>query len=153
MAILSANLYMSHRPPLGRRDLLAGLADTFYQGALVWFETAAEGGITPVIAAGTEFAGVVIIPSDGATTADTTRVAISTRGSWLFPTVEANPEDFYGQTLYGDVSAASDNPADVLIAADTDTGDIAIGHADEYVSATAYWANIDNRSVPHVATS
>lgn len=138
---------MSHRgPDIGRRKYLCGIADTFFKGALVWWETAAEGGITPVIAAGTEFAGVVTTASDGATTAETTKVDLSTRGSWLMPLVESDPETIYGQAVCGDVSASSDNPADLLILADAVTGDIVMGACDEWVDATEIWIDIERRN-------
>lgn len=151
MAVLSADstAISRHRGETKVRYLVAGVADIFYKGALVFW--AAGGGITPVPAAGLEFAGIVAEASDGTTTSGTTRVKVHTGGEHLILYNGTPALTDEGTLLSCDVSAASDNPTDLILHSAGATGDFGIGVITEYVSAAAgAWVNIERNTLATV---
>lgn len=150
MAALAADTPIQHRgADLGIRHPLSAVTDVFYEGALLWWSTSGD-GVTPVIAAGTEFAGVCL--EGVSATAATTRVKLATKGSFLFGMTIASAQVFNGQVVFGDVSAGSDNPTDCLLDSPATANDIPVGVGEEYVSATSGWVNIERRNFPTLAT-
>lgn len=132
-------------------ELKSAVADTFYRNALAWWSTTAE-GITPVLAAGTEFAGVVLKASDGAVTAGD-RIQVALRGFVRISnlgTAIANAQDAQGQLIFGDVSGGSDNPADVLTDGAAAIGDLAIGRCVEWIDTTTIIVDLSDRSTATV---
>ena len=148
MAVLSADSTqaLQHRGNIVVKELVCGVADIFYRGGLCYY--LAAGGITPVAAAGLEFAGICLEGSNGTTTSGTTRVKVATGGEWLIKYSGTPALTDEGTLLDVDVSAASDNPADLILDSAGATGDFPIGKIVEFVSATAgAWVSFDNRAL------
>lgn len=146
MAVLSANVRMDHRADtLVRTEVLAAVTDVFYGGAAIWWSTTAE-GVTPVCASGTEFAG--FCEEQVSATMAVTKIKL-VNGVFKIPTAGASAQATQGQFVYGDASAGSDNPAD-LIFTGTASGDVGVGVALEYVSSTSCWMDSRVRTLPTV---
>lgn len=152
MAVLSANSTqaLEHRgDPRIREFVCYGTSDIFYRGALCFWNATA--GITPIPAAGLEFAGICVEPSNGATVLDVTRIKIATAGEWLLLYSGTPAATDVGTLLSVDVSAASDNPADLLLHSAGATGDFSIGVITEFVSAArGAWVNIERYTLATV---
>ena len=149
MAVLSADstAVSRHRGECRRAKLVNGVADeTYYKGAIVYY--LAAGKITPVNAAGLVPAGIVAEASDGAIGTSAT-VDVWIAGEFLIAYATPAQTD-EGQMVYTDVSAASDNPAELLPAGhgSLSTGnDIAFGRVIEFVSSTAgSWVRLNDKS-------
>jgi hypothetical protein len=144
MAVLAADSTqpLPHRGTITTKELVCGVADIFYRGGLCWY--LAAGGITPVAASGLPFAGICLEGSNGTTTSGTTRIKVATGGEFLILYQGTPALTDEGTLLDCDVSAASDNPADLILDSAGGTGDFPIGIIVEYVSATAgAWVNLN----------
>ena len=151
MAVLSADSTqaLQHRGNIVVKELVCGVNDIFYRGGLCYY--LAAGGITPVAAAGLEFAGICLEGSNGTTTSGTTRVKVATGGEWLIKYSGTPALTDEGTLLSCDVSAASDNPTDLILHSGGATGDFGIGVITEYVSATlGAWVNIERNTLATV---
>ena len=128
-------------------ELVCGVADIFYKGGLCFY--LAAGGITPVAASGLEFAGICLEGSNGTTTSGTTRIKVAApHGQWLIKWSGTPALTDEGVLVFVDISAASDNPADLVLEAGAATGDFAIGKVVEFVSATAGgWVDFDDKTL------
>ena len=71
-----------------------------------------------------------------------TESKIAVDGEWLFPMTIASAQTFNGQPIAADVSAASDNPADLLTDAVATANDIIVGTGVQYVSSSSGWVDI-----------
>jgi len=149
MAVLSADstAVSAHRGNCRRVRLTNGVSDeTYYKGAIVYYLGA--GKITPVNAADLVPAGIVAEASDGAIGTSAT-VDVWVEGEFLIAYATPAVTD-EGQMIYTDISAASDNPADLLPAGHASisaTNDIAFGRVIQFVSSTAgSWVRIDDKS-------
>ena len=149
MAVLSADSTqaLEHRGDPKIRELIAGVTDIFYKGGLCYW--ASGGGITPVAASGLEFAGICM-EGVSATNA-VTRIKVATGGEWLLLYSGTPALTDEGTLLSVDVSAASDNPADLLLHSAGATGDFGIGVITEFVSAArGAWVNIERNTLATV---
>src|SRR5690348_9791484 len=116
MASRTTPLLMSTAGNLRRREIAAGIATTYYPGTGLWY--LAAGKVTNVPAAGLKFAGFV---GEGKviSAADVTagvRIVVILPEQILIPYTGAAQTD-EGEFLYVDISAASNNPVDLVPAA------------------------------------
>ena len=133
MAVLSADsaAVSAKRGICRSQKLVSGVADTYYKGAFT--SSLAAGKITPVPADNLPFAGIV---DEQTVAASGDRVPVIVEGEVLIAYTGAAVTD-EGEILYLDCSAASDNPADLVLVGAAATGDMAIGRIIEFVSSTA----------------
>lgn len=146
MSALTADTNLDHRGPIVIRHYKSAVADTFYKGAAVYYSTTVD-GITPVAAAGTEFAGFVAESPDGAVSIGD-RVKVYIKGTFKVPYASATPSGVNGQALCSDVTDASDNPSDFLVDSAAATGDLIVGIVEEWHDSSYVWLNIDSRVKP-----
>ncbi len=120
----------------------AAVADDFFAGAVV---SLTDDKVTPVSASGKEGCGIVVKTKLGAAVDDIIEVLIGGRVRIDGPTVAAT--DCW-TIMYVDVSAGSDNPADLLPNSAAATGDQPLGLIDRFVSTTSCWVNLDIKTAP-----
>lgn len=127
MAALSADTHLQHKGNLDwcKLTVKAVGADTFYAGALV-FGDATNGKAQVTCGSGDTFLG--ICAKQVVATAADDPVEIYTAGLWALPVTGAAEGDV-GEFVCVDISANSDNPADLVVFADLTpaTNDLAIG--------------------------
>ena len=126
----------------------AGVADTYFQGAVLSFLDATAAGVTPVPASGLRFAGICMETYTDAAVGDILEIAID--GLWKVPVAVANAWDAQGELIHVDISAASDDPGDLVIT--TATGDYGFGRCEKWIDASNLLANIGVRSAHAVAS-
>lgn len=143
MAALSAAVKLTSYGVPTSIKVPAGVADTFYQGAILSWLDATTHGVTPVSAAGLRFAGICLETVTGAAIGDEIEIAID--GLWKLPVAIANGYDADGELLYVDASAGSDNPADLLCATAATT-DYGCARIEKWVDASNVLANIAIRA-------
>jgi hypothetical protein len=148
MAALAADAHHPHKGNLEDFKLAVKAvgADTFYAGALV-FGDASNGKAQVTCASGDTFLG--ICARQVVATAADDLVEIYTAGLWLLPVTGAAEGDV-GELVCVDISANSDNPADLLVFADLTpaTNDLAIGEvkAIDIAETTKAWVQLLNRA-------
>ena len=131
MAVLANDLHVAHMSEgVGAPCLMtvkAVGADTFFAGALVYLDSS-TGKAQVVPETGDRFYG--ICAKQVVATAADDRVDVYVGGIWLLPVVGAE-EDDCGELICSDISAPTDNPADLVSFGDLTpaTNDIAIGRA------------------------
>lgn len=119
----------------------AAVADTFYQGGLCF--TLLHSGLSPVPATGAVLAGIC---AETKTTAVGDEVAIITGEKIGIPNAVASSAALgVGMLVYVDVSAVSDNPADLLVSGvgTLQTGDFSIGRVTDYNLDGKTWVELD----------
>lgn len=125
-------------------------ADTFYKGAVVVYDLATGYIQAPTGGSADVFAGLVA--ENTVTTAQGNEVLVQTEGEALIVWSSVLQAD-EGDLLFRDISANSDNPGDLLSAADAATGDVAIGRIIRIESLTlGGWVRLhDNSAIATVA--
>ena len=120
MAALTNDVDIFHAHPVRERPMpKAGIVDTFYRGALVFYNTA--GQITPVTASGSVLAGIVAERTVIATINDP--VPVYEDGLYYFAAAVAALAN-NGELMYA--LATSDNPADITATATANSAAIGI---------------------------
>ena len=133
--------------PIKQISLEAGLADAFYDGAIIY--TLAAGQVTPVnTTAGLQPAGINV--GQITTTAAAELVEIATAGCWLINYTTPVQTD-EGTILSCDASAVSDNPAD-LNTGITATGDTTFAFIVKLgTTGTGSWCDIGRKAIAVVS--
>lgn len=149
MAALTADVHLAHKGDPKIIELPAAGADTFYVGAVAVADT---GGRVQVAghASGDRFVGIVT--EQKVATAQGDLVKIATGGTWLLPVAGGAITD-QESTIYVDISAASDNPADLLVEGGAvESGvDPAMGVCTKFEASASLWVNIERRNNPTLA--
>lgn len=146
MAALTADTEIPHGAGARFMTLKAVGADVFYKGALVVYDLAT--GFIQVPQAGDaadEFAGFVA--EQTTTTAQGDEVLVMTEGEALIAYGTTALQADEGDLLFRDLTADSDNPADLLSATYAASADLAIGRIIRFESATdGSWVRLHDKS-------
>lgn len=122
----------------------AAVADDFFAGAVV---SLTDDKVTPVSASGKKGCGIVVKTKLGAAVDDIIEVQVGGRVRIDGPTVAGT--DML-TVMYIDVSAASDNPADLIPKShgSIHAADQPLGLIDRIVSTTSCWIDLDKKAAP-----
>jgi hypothetical protein len=120
----------------------AAVADDYFAGAVV---SLTDDKVTPVAASGKEACGIVVKTKLAAAVDDIIEVQVGGRVRIDGPTFAATDT---WTICYLDVSAGSDNPADLLPNSGAAAGDMPLGLIDRFVSTTSAWINLDIKTAP-----
>lgn len=121
-------------------SMKAAVAATFYQGSVALF---AANGITNAVTSGLPFAGIV---AETKTAAVGDEIAVVVGGEVGLPTDKFAASDC-GTLCYVDVSALSNNPADLVPASAAGTGDVPIGQIQAYNLNGKVFVNLGIRAI------
>jgi len=144
MAVLAADVYVQHGANARFMTLKAVGADIFYKGAIVVYDLSTGYMQVPAGGSADVFAGIVA--EQTTTTAQGNEVLVQTEGEALIVYNSVLQAD-EGDLLFRDISANSDNPGDLLSAADAATADVAIGRIFRIESLTlGGWVRLHDNS-------
>jgi len=145
MAALTADVQVPHGANYRVMTLKCVGADTFYAGAIVVYDAATGFMQNPTGSAADEFAGIVA--EQTTTTAQGDEVLVMTEGEALIAYGTTALQADEGDLLFRDITANSDNPADLLSATYAASADVAIGRIIRFESATdGSWVRLHDKS-------
>lgn len=142
MAALSADAPVTTGANTRLMKLPCTGADTFYAGAVVVYDLSGGFVQVPTGGAADEIAGIVA--EQVTTTAEGDDVLVYTEGEFLLP-VDSAAQGDVGDLVFRDISANTDNPADLLAAGAAATADIAIGRA-IMLDGSSLWVRLHDKS-------
>lgn len=144
MAALSAKANVPVRNPHYGSNK-AAVADTFYAGGCAYLTTS---GITPVSAAGVKFAGLI---AETVTASVGDKIPLVVAGQFGVSNTNFNNSSV-GRQAFIDVSAQSDNPADIIVSGvgTLATGDVSCGMVTAYDLDGKTWIDMNTQATPTV---
>ena len=140
MSVLSARSNTSTRNAV-QGSAVSAVSDNFYQGALAYHNR--DDGITPVAASGYSLAGVVAETKLAAVSGD--EIALMIAGQFSVPTATFTPQEA-GRMVWCDISAASDNPTDLIIGS-PEANDFTVGRYIGEIDGKS-WVDINQGNDP-----
>jgi hypothetical protein len=136
MAVLAADVQLSHYGEPTKIPVPADAADIYYAGAIVWGKAAGYATVAP--SAGDRVLGICTHKQTVAAQGDL--VEIWADGLFQFPTIASITAADVGDSAVFDVSAAiTDNPADIISGGDLTVGanDVWFGQIKGFVDGKA----------------